>query len=130
PSALPWDQIKPTNFKMVTDLSQIKEELKEIHQTRMEKSPEYEYLLEDIQEFQKLDSIQEISLNQVKLMQERDKTRAKNRARINKGLELRGLPLWKEGEPQPKTDFDFILDESLNVMADYIRLKQDQLAKK
>src|SRR5690606_11210225 len=97
PSALPWDQIKPTNFKIVTDLYQIKEELKEIHQTRMEKSPEYECLLEDIQKFQKLDSIQEISLNQVKLMQERDKTRAKNRARINKGLELRGLPLWKEG---------------------------------
>lgn len=126
-AALPWDQIKPTNFQAVADLSEVKDELKEIHQVRMEKSPEYEYLLEDIQEFQKLDSIQEISLNQVKLMQERDKTRAKNRARINKGLELRGLPLWKEGEPQPKTDFDFILDESLNVMADYIRLKRSDI---
>lgn len=126
-AALPWDQIKPTNFQAVADLSDVKDELKEIHQVRMEKSPEYEYLLEDIQEFQKLDSIQEISLNQVKLMQERDKTRAKNRARINKGLELRGLPLWKEGEPQPKTDFDFILDESLNVMADYIRLKRSDI---
>lgn len=128
PAALPWDQIKPTNFKVVADLSDVKDQLKEIHQLRMEKSPEYEYLLEDIQEFQKLDSIQEISLNQLKLKQERDRTRAKNRARINKGLELRGLPLWKEGEPQPKTDFDFILDESLHVMADYIRLKQDMLA--
>lgn len=86
----------------------------------MQKSPEYAYLLEDIEEFKKLDSIQEISLNQVELQKERDKTKVKNRERINKGLELRGLPLWKEGQPQPKTEFDFVLDESLNVMTDFI----------
>ncbi|PRD45055.1 carboxy terminal-processing peptidase [Sphingobacterium haloxyli] len=129
PSALPWDQIKPSNFAAVADLANLKDQLKAIHESRMEKSPEYAYLLEDIEEFQKLDSIQEISLNQEKLKEEREKTRAKNRARINKGLELRGLPLWKEGEPQPKTDFDFVLDESLNVIADYIRLEQTQLVK-
>jgi len=130
PSALPWDQIKSSNFTAVADLTNLKNQLKEVHELRMEKSPEYAYLLEDIEEFQKLDSIQEISLNQDKLKEEREKTRAKNRARINKGLELRGLPLWKEGEPQPKTDFDFILDESLSVMADYIRFGQTKLAKK
>jgi len=130
PSALPWDQIKPSNFTAVADLTGLKDQLKGIHESRMEKSPEYAYLMEDIEEFQKLDSIQEISLNQDKLKQEREKTKAKNRARINKGLELRGLPLWKEGEPQPKTDFDFVLDESLNVIADYIRLEQTKLAKK
>ncbi|PRD50707.1 carboxy terminal-processing peptidase [Sphingobacterium gobiense] len=129
PSALPWDQIKPSSFAAVADLTNVKDQLTAIHESRMEKSPEYAYLLEDIEEFQKLDSIQEISLNQEKLKEEREKTRAKNRARINKGLELRGLPLWKEGEPQPKTDFDFILDESLNVMTDYIRLGQTKLAK-
>src|SRR5690606_16548636 len=112
------------------NLTSLKNQLKEVHELRMEKSPEYAYLLEDIEEFQELDSIQEISLNQNKLKEEREKIRAKNRARINKGLELRGLPLWKEGEPQPKTDFDFILDESLSVMADYIRLGQTKLAKK
>lgn len=129
-SALPWDQIKPSSFTAVADLTNLKDQLKAVHESRMEQSPEYAYLLEDIEEFQKLDSIQEISLNQDKLKQEREKTRAKNRARINKGLELRGLPLWKEGDPQPKTDFDFILDESLNVIADYIRLGQTKLAKK
>ncbi|HLS94326.1 MAG TPA: carboxy terminal-processing peptidase [Sphingobacterium sp.] len=121
PSALPWDQIKPSTFTRVADLTSVNKKLNDIHQERMKKSPEYQYLLEDIEEFQKLDSIQEISLNQVELQKERDKTRARNRARINKGLELRGLPLWKEGEPQPKTEFDFVLDESLNVMADYIK---------
>ncbi|TDS14557.1 carboxy terminal-processing peptidase [Sphingobacterium paludis] len=122
PSALPWDQIKPSSFKRVADLASVNQKLNSIHQARMKKSPEYQYLLEDIDEFKKLDSLQEISLNQVELQKERDKAKAKNRARINKGLELRGLPLWKEGEAQPKTDFDFVLDESLNVMADMINL--------
>lgn len=122
PSALPWDQIKPTNYKRVADLAAVTQKLNAVHETRMKKSPEYKYLLEDIEEFKKLDNVEEISLNQVELQKERDRVRAKNRARINKGLELRGLPLWKEGQPQPKVDFDFVLDESLNVMADFIRL--------
>ncbi|QBQ39831.1 tail-specific protease [Sphingobacterium psychroaquaticum] len=122
PSALPWDQIKPTNYKRVADLTAVTQKLNAVHETRMKKSPEYKYLLEDIEEFKKLDNVEEISLNQVELQKERDRVRAKNRARINKGLELRGLPLWKEGQPQPKVDFDFVLDESLNVMADFIRL--------
>ncbi|MFD2596657.1 carboxy terminal-processing peptidase [Sphingobacterium griseoflavum] len=122
PSALPWDQINASTFKRVADLTSVNQKLTGIHQARMKKSPEYQYLLEDIDEFKKLDSIQEISLNQVALQKERDKAKAKNRARINKGLELRGLPLWKEGEPQPKTEFDFVLDESLNVVADFIKL--------
>lgn len=122
PAALPWDQIKASQFTRVADLKSVSTKLNSIHQARMEKSPEYKYLLEDIEEFKKLDSIQEISLNQVELQKERDQTKAKNRARINKGLELRGLPLWKEGEPQPKTEFDFVLDESLNVMADLIKV--------
>ncbi|MGO1244098.1 MAG: carboxy terminal-processing peptidase [Sphingobacterium sp.] len=120
PSALPWDQIKPSNFKQIGDLSAAADKLTTLHVDRMKTSPEYAYLLEDIEEFKKLDSIQEISLNEVELQKERDKTKQKNRARINKGLEIRGLPLWKEGEPQPKTEFDFVLDESLNVMTDYI----------
>ncbi|KGE14865.1 carboxy terminal-processing peptidase [Sphingobacterium deserti] len=122
PSALPWDQIKPSSFKRVADLASVNEKLNSIHQARMSKSPEYKYLLEDIDEFTKLDSLQEISLNQVELQKERDKAKAKNRSRINQGLQLRNLPLWKEGEPQPKTDFDFVLDESMNVMADMINL--------
>ena len=121
PSALPWDQIKPTTFSKVADLSSITADLQKIHAARMDKSPEFAYLLEDIEEFKKFDTVQKISLKQSELQKEREENKKKNRARVNKGLELRGLPLWKEGTPQPKTDFDFILDESLQVMADYIQ---------
>lgn len=124
PSALPWDQIKPTNFKPVADLTGIKNKLEQIHQKRMEKSPAYEFLMEDIKRFNEEDAVAKVSLNEEKLKKEREINRLKSRERINRQLAYQGLPLWKEGEPQPKNEFDFVLDESLNVMADFIGLKK------
>lgn len=120
PSALPWDQIKAAPFTKLDDLKTTIEKLKAIHDQKMEQSPEYHYLLEDIEEFNKSDSIPKLSLNEIELKAERDKNKEKNRERINKGLALRGLPLWKEGEPQPKINFDFVMDESLSLMTYFI----------
>ncbi|WP_144062604.1 carboxy terminal-processing peptidase [Sphingobacterium paucimobilis] len=122
PAALPWDQIKGTTFNKLADLKGTTKQLQDIHMKRMEKSPEYKFLLEDIEEFNKSDSIAQISLNQEKLKKERDANKVKNRARINKLLEIHNMPLWKEGQPQPKVEFDFILDESMKVMKDYVQL--------
>src|SRR5690606_22220622 len=124
PAALPWDQIQSASFQTLADLNETTKLLNEMHQARMKKSPEYNYLIEDIQEFNKIDSIPKATLNQVKLKKERDEQKVKNRERVNKVLALHGKPLWKEGEPQPKLDFDFILDESLRVMADFIPMNQ------
>lgn len=122
-AALPWDQIKSTKYNKVNDLTAITDSLLVKHQERIAKSDEYKFLLEDIEEFNKLDSIPQISLNEKKLKEERNANKEKNRARINRLLELNNMPLWKEGQPQPKIEFDYILDESLNVMADLIQIK-------
>lgn len=122
PAALPWDQIQSTNFVKIADLSSTTQTLRKLHEARMQKSPEYQFLLEDIQEFNKSDSIPVVTLNQTKLKSERDESKEKNRARINKVREIHNMPPWKEGEPQPKMDFDFILEESLRIIADYIPL--------
>lgn len=121
-AALPWDQIKSAKFNKVNDLTATNKTLQELHEKRLANSQENKFLLEDIEEFNKLDVAPQISLNQAKLKQERDANKEKNRTRINKLLELHNMPLWKEGQPQPKIEFDFILDESLNVMADLIPL--------
>lgn len=126
PSALPWDQIKAAPFTKLNDLKATVEKLKTIHDQKMEQSPEYHYLLEDIEEFNKSDSIPKLSLNEIELKAERDKNKEKNRERINKGLALRGLPLWKEGEPQPKINFDFVMDESLSLMTHFIGSAQKE----
>lgn len=122
-SALPWDKIPAANFKKADDLSAMNTQLNTIHQQRIEKSPAYGYLLQDIKEFNEGDSISKISLNQDVLKKEREANVEKNRERINNQLAYQGLPLWEKGKPQPKNDFDFILDESTRVMADFIRLK-------
>lgn len=125
-AALPWDQINSAKFNKVNDMSSINKILQAQHQKRLNKSPEYKFLLEDIEEFNKSDAAPQISLNQAKLKKERDANKEKNKARINKLLELHNMPLWKEGQPQPKVEFDFILDESLQVMADLIPLTKDK----
>ncbi len=122
PSALPWDQIKPTNFVPVGDLSDEIKTLNELHEERIQGSLEYKFLLEDIDLMNSRENEVSVSLQQEKLQKERDENQAKHRARINEGLKMRGLPLWMEGEPQPTIDFDFIKDESLKLMQDYVAL--------
>src|SRR5690606_4380483 len=49
PSALPWDQINPTDFSPVADLDNLIATLEQQHQSRMKASPSYKFLLEDIE---------------------------------------------------------------------------------
>lgn len=122
-SALPWDQIEPTAFNAYADLSTVLGHLDEKHQERMQRSPEYRFLLEDIELMKSRENEVTVSLNEAQLNSQRDENQRKNRERVNEGLRIRGLPLWEEGQPQPKIDFDFIKDESLIVMADFIQLR-------
>src|SRR5690606_364149 len=125
PAALPWDQIRSTNFAKINDLSSMKALLASKHDARMKKSAEYKFLLEDIEEYTKaMNTTSTISLNEVKLKKEGDENKAKNRNRLCKIIEMNNMPLWKEGQTQPKIEFDIIIDESLNVMKDFIALKK------
>lgn len=125
PAALPWDQISPTEFKKVKDLSPEIDLLKSLHAERMQKSPEYAYLLEDIKFINDREKETSVTLNKAKLQQERDEKEAQNLARINSRRKLLGESPIKKGDPIPKSDYDFIEEESLQVMADMlINLKQ------
>ncbi|HEY0667438.1 MAG TPA: carboxy terminal-processing peptidase [Sphingobacteriaceae bacterium] len=128
PSALPWDVIKASNFKPVANLSSIKQQLAPLHEQRMKASPEYKFLLEDIEQYKKRESETSVPLNEAKLKKEREDQEAKTLARENQRRALAGLPPLKKGELKPKESIDFIEDESLNVMADFIKLsKSSQL---
>lgn len=132
PAALAWDQIKSSNFTKIADLTTITKSLTAMHEARMKKSQEYLFLLEDIKTFEeKREEITKVPIQVEELKAEREDNKAKNRKRVNEMLKSRNLPLWLEGKPQPKLDFDFVKDESIQVMGDYINLsKKIQLAKK
>ena len=123
PRALPWDTIAPSKFVQVTNLEDIKRKLIALHNERMKTSLGYKNLLEDIEEFAKRDAETSITLNEEQLKKERDEQEAKALQRENQRRAAKGLPPLKKGEAKPKDDVDFIRDEGLQIIADYIQIK-------
>ncbi len=121
-SALPWDQIKPTNFQPVKDLTAVNAKLEAIHQERMQASPEYKFILEDIELVEQRDSETSVTLQIDKLRTEREENRKRNRDRINESRAFRGLGEVPAGATNDD-EYDFMIDETLKVMADYLALK-------
>ncbi|WP_316816916.1 carboxy terminal-processing peptidase [Pedobacter nyackensis] len=119
PSALPWDEVKKSNFAPVADLTAVKADLIKSHNERMDKSIDYKIMEEDIAEAKKREGEVSISLNETKLKAERDSLEAKNLAKINTLRAARGLPAVKKGDKVKKEEvFDFVQNESLKIMAD------------
>ena len=123
PRALPWDTISPSQYSPVADLSGIKQKLIALHKGRMNTSLGYKNLQEDIAEFAKRESETSITLNEEQLKKERDEQEAKSLQRENQRRAAKGLAPLKKGEAKPKDDIDFIRDEGLQIMADYIQIK-------
>ncbi len=123
PSALPWDEVKRSNFTTVANLAPVKPELIAWHKARMAKSLDYKIMEQDIADAKKREGEVSVSLNEVKLKAERDSLEAKNLAKLNSLRASRGLAPMKKGEKIKKEDnFDFILDESLRIMTDFMQV--------
>ncbi|MBY0245213.1 MAG: carboxy terminal-processing peptidase [Sphingobacteriaceae bacterium] len=121
PSALPWDEIGKSDFKIVSDLSLLKTKLVKAHQLRMHKSVDYRILKEDIEEEKKQDKKTFVSLNQEKLKQERDSLELVNLAKKNKLRVAKGLKPIKKGDKNFKEySFDLIKNENLEIATDLI----------
>ena len=122
PSALPWDEIQKSNFTAVANLNPIKTDLVRLHKERMAKSLDYKMLQEDISDMKKREGEVSVTLNEAKLKEERDAAEAKSLARVNELRSSRGLAKLKKGDKVTKEEsFDFILDESLQVVGDLIQ---------
>ena len=124
PTALPWDTIKPSQYDPVTNLDPVKRALIAKHNERMKTSVAYKNLQEDIIQFRNRDAETSVTLNEAKLKKERDEQEARNLARDNAVRKANGLPPLKKGEARPKEEVDFIRDESLQIMADFIQLQK------
>lgn len=123
PRALPWDTIPPSKYSMIADLNDVKRKLLTMHNKRMKTSLGYQNLLQDIADFAKREAETSITLNEVQLKKERDDQEAKALERENQRRAAKGLAPLKKGESKPKDDIDFIRDEALLIIADYIQIK-------
>lgn len=125
PSALPFDIIRPSNYKAIQNLSLIKTNLQKQHEQRMVNSVGYKILLDDVQSVKKREAETSVTLNEAKLKAERDQLEAKSLAHINQLRAARGLAPVKKGDKANKEDsFDFVQDESLKIMADWMKMQE------
>jgi len=108
---------------MIADLNDVKRKLLAMHNKRMKTSLGYQNLLQDIADFAKREAETSVTLNEVQLKKERDDQEAKALERENQRRAAEGLAPLKKGESKPKDDIDFIRDEALLIMADYIQIK-------
>jgi len=123
PRALPWDTISPSQFSPVAGLDEVKRKLIALHQERMKTSVGFKDLQEDIAEFAKREAETSITLNEAQLKKDRDEQEAKSLMRENQKRAAKGLAPLKKGETKPKEDIDFIRDEGLQIIADFIQIK-------
>jgi carboxyl-terminal processing protease len=81
-NALPWTQIKAADYAPITaDLGSLLPQLKERHTSRVAKDKEFQYLLEDIAEFNTIRKKHVISLNETERRKEHDQQEAKMKLR-------------------------------------------------
>ena len=123
PRALSWDTIAPSQFSRLASLDEVKRKLIVLHQQRMKTSVGFKDLQEDIAEFAKREAETSITLNEAQLKKERDEQEAKSLLRENQKRAAKGLAPLKKGEIKPKEDIDFIRDEGLQIIADFIQIQ-------
>jgi carboxyl-terminal processing protease len=126
PSAMPWDQIKSSNFIPAGNLKPFIPELNTLHDARIKNDSEFAYLEDDIKEYKEANDKNYVSLKEEVRKKEKDDLEEKKFQRENERRKLKGLKLLQKGETPAEVDSsknDPILNESAHILADLIRLE-------
>jgi len=133
--ALKWDAIKSAKFMDYNYVGNTTDELISRHNQRFEKHPEYKLLLEEISLLEEQRSRDRVSLNR---QQREAENKAFDQAQldiVNKRRALDGKPPFKDldewenheeeqaSREQDKEEPDFVVEESAEVLLDYIELQ-------
>ncbi|MDA1370688.1 MAG: carboxy terminal-processing peptidase [Proteobacteria bacterium] len=148
--ALPWDTVRPVEYRPYHSIQALLPELQELHNERTEMSPDFIYLAEQIERTRKLREREQLSLNEAVVKREREESRRSEFDADNMRRLLKGLPLreWvAEGEEddaeevanndiaasadameEEEDEEDPLLLESGRILADFISLNQRRLS--
>ena len=98
--ALPWDTVRPVEYRAYHPIQAAIPELRSLHEERAKTSPDFNYLLGQIERTRELREREEMSLNEVVVKQEREDARKEEFEAENMRRALKGLPLeeWIEDE--------------------------------
>lgn len=125
PSALPWDTINKADYKPYGDLTSVIPQLMKKHELRAKQDPEYQFLLEDVNEFKKNRLKNEFSLNIEARKRENQEAEERKKKRDEELAKITGLKVENKKEvstPTSKTN-DYQLKETGRILADLILSK-------
>ncbi len=126
--ALKWDTILPTQYTHNSDINRIMPELKNLSKLRQDKEPDFIRLKKSIKQFQEIQEKKEVSLNENKRWEKylKEKKVTEKQKALYKSLESKIAKDSKSSETKTdeKDSQDLFLDESTNILADYIKLSK------
>ena len=140
--ALPWDTVRPVEYRTYNSIQTMLPELQNLHDERAKISPDFIYLLGQIERTRALREKETFSLNELVVKQEREDSRREEFDAENMRRALKGIPLeeWKEDAEEGSTEFtdeetilvdneeeeeeegDPLILESARILADFISL--------
>ncbi|MBI1933356.1 MAG: carboxy terminal-processing peptidase [Ignavibacteriales bacterium] len=123
PSALKWDQIQTSQFKKYSDLTNILPILIDKHRKRILKEPEFNYILEDIEEYKENKDKVEFSLNEEVRKKERDERELKRKLRDEERQKESKIEIIDKKEVTKKSlkVEDPYLEESGHILVDLLQ---------
>lgn len=133
-NALPWDQIEAVPHARYFDFSSIIDKLRERHEARFDKNPEFQLLEEEINLLKTQRNRDYVSLNYDKRETYQDDLESRQLKIANARRQLKGKEPFKDWEalenyeeaeaanPDEKKDDDFIVREGGYIMSDMIDL--------
>lgn len=123
-NALPWDNIKSASYQQIDQLQKDVNKLTAKHQERIKSEVEFDYLLDDIQEYKKEKDQIVISLEEKERVKMREENENRALKRSNERLQRAGLKTIKSIDDLPD-DFepiDAFLIEAAAITLDYAQL--------
>ncbi|MTD39467.1 carboxy terminal-processing peptidase [Erwinia sp. CPCC 100877] len=130
-NALPWDSIKPATWVQAGDLKGFEPELLKLHQQRIEKDPEFQYIIKDIERYNAMKAKRNIvSLNYAQREKENEEEDATRLMRVNDRLKREGKPVLKKIDDLPKDyqEPDPYLDETVHIASDLAKMEKSRSA--
>ncbi len=114
--ALPWDTVRPVEYRPYYSISAMLPQLQEQHKERIEDSPDFNYLIDQIERTRRYREREQISLNEEKVKAERESNRREEFDAENMRRFLKGLPLseWEDEEADEEEEVSSVaaLDDS------------------
>ena len=122
-SALPWDKIDPTAYKVDIKLDEAIIAIAQSHVLRTETDPDFNFLIDEYAAFEDIRNQDSISLNLEVRRKQQQEIRVQRLARENTRRGKHGLPLLESIEALEELENqDFILMEAAQIVADMAKL--------